>query len=205
MKHRRIVVVTALGALAALVAGAGYAAAQPAPDQDTQPQLGQSGFGGPGGPGRGGRQRPALAGEVVKVEDNTITVKTRNGEEKPVRVDDNTRYRKPPEGEATLDDVKAGEKIAIVAGRPAEGEDPVAKAVIIGEPPRDRDRLRDHAGPPVIGEVVAINGDTLTIRTPDGDKQVKLPAITPGSRVGVITGEDGAVKGMLYNPPARPE
>ncbi|MHB9111980.1 MAG: hypothetical protein ACYC4D_05065 [Thermoleophilia bacterium] len=54
------------------------------------------------------------------------------------------------------------------------------------------------------GEVVSIENGTITISTKDGDKQVKLPAITTGMRIAVVTAEDGTLHAVIYNPPELP-
>src|SRR3990167_3349145 len=141
-KHRWVLV-AGLAVALVLLAGFGYAFAQEQPQAAPQGQAqeGQFGPGGPGGGPGGGRGMPPglrgkmMGGEVVKVEDNTITLKTRSGEEKSVKVDENTKYRKK-DGDASLDDVKPGEKIGVRLAKVEEGSEPTAKAVIIGEPPQ---------------------------------------------------------------------
>lgn len=202
MKRKHgMVLVSALAMVLVLAAGIGYAFAQEPPQG--QPQQGQLGPGGPGGPGgRGGFMPPGqrgrlLAGEVVKVEDNTITLKTRRGEEKAVKVDDKTRYRKK-DGQASLEDVKPGEKVGVRLAKAEEGAEPTAKLVLI----RDPQGGRPH---PTVGEITRIEDDTITINTAEGEKQVKIPALTQGMRVAVVTGEDGTAKVVIYNPPERAE
>lgn len=196
MKGKKILLLAALAAVAALAVGAGYAFAQ----EDAGPQDEQLGPSGPGGGwGRPGRARAhMLAGEVISVSDGTITLKTFWDEEKSVKVDDDTKYLKA-DGEASIDDVKQGEKIAVALNKSPEGEQLTARAVIIGNP---RDMKRGEAA---VGEVVAVDGDKVTIKTADGDKQFTLPEITQGSRLGVMTGPDGDVRGVIYNPPERPQ
>lgn len=194
MKNRsRILVAGIAAALLTLLVGAAFAMAEDVP----QGQAENGDF-----QGQGPRARHLAAGEVVKVEGDTITIKTlRNGEEKSFKVNDETKYRKDG-ADATLADVAAGEKIGIALGeKPAEGQDPVAKAVLIGKP---GEGPRGERGTPVVGTVSSLNGDTLTIATENGDKQVKLPAITNGMRIAVMTGDDGTVRGVIYNPPERP-
>ncbi|MBI5870235.1 MAG: hypothetical protein HZB44_04655 [Actinobacteria bacterium] len=198
MKKSRMLLVGITAAFLALAIGAGYASAQDQPE-------GQAATGEFQGPGP--RRGHLAAGEVVKIEDGTITIKTlKDGTEKSFKVDDQTRYRKDG-ADATIDDVKVGEKIGVAIGElPEEGQDPVAKAVLIGKPGAGdgpgRGRL---GGTPTVGTVSSLNGDTLTITTADGDKQVKLPAITSGMRIAVVTAEDGTVRAVMYNPPERPE
>lgn len=197
-KSSKAMLMAAAAAAVALIVGTGVAMAQQA-TTTTEPAPALEAGAGPGpGLGRRGPGRHLMAGEVTKVEGNTITLKTLKGEEKSVNVDDATIYRKPPDGQASLADVKAGEKIAVRLGPVTEGAALLAKAVIIGEPPA--------RGSAVVGDVVAVNGDTLTIKTASGEeKQVQLPTITQGNRIGVMLGPDGAVKGVMYNPPARPD
>lgn len=188
-RKRSILVVGAALALV-LLFGIGYAVAQEAP-------AAPPGENRPDGPPPG-QQGRLMGGEVVKVENDVITIKTRRGEEKAVKVDDKTKYR-TRDGEATLADVKAGEKAGIRLAQGQDGEQLLAKQVLIGEPEGAGERPR-----PVVGEVVRIEGDTVTISTPEGEKQVKLPQLTEGMRIGVITGEDGSVRSVLYNPPEPP-
>jgi hypothetical protein len=192
-KKRNILILGMLAAVLALGLGAAVALAESSDDGPAAPADWRP------GPGPGLRH-DLLGGEVVKVDGNAITIKKQSGEEKTVTVNDQTRYRKPPDGEASLADVKAGEKVGIRLDREAEGDQLVARAVIVGEPPQDG----VHRGRPMIGEVTAVDGDTLTISTPDGDKQIKIPPVEVGSRVGVINAPDGTVRGMLFNVPDRP-
>lgn len=188
--------IAALAAVAALVIGTSVAMAR----QSTTAVDAQYGPG-PGqghGPGRPGPGKHMMAGEVTKIDGSTITLKTLKGEEKSVQVDGNTKYRKPPDGQASLADVKVGEKIGVMLDPASQDPNLLAKAIMIGEPPA--------RGSAVVGDVVSVNGDTLTIKTAGGaEKQVQLPAITQGSRVGVQLGPDGAVRGVMYNPPQRPQ
>ena len=185
-----------MAAMLALISGAGFAFAQDQPAQGQTQAQGQ----GKGGPGRARLARHMMAGEVVKVEDNTITLNTLKNGEKSVKVDDQTKYRKDGK-DATLGDVTQGEKIAIVLGKkPDDGSDPVAKAVIVNPPAPKAPKDQRAAG-----TVKAVNGDTVTLQTPQGDKQVKIPAVTQGMRLGVVTGPDGSVIGLMYNPPEKPQ
>lgn len=191
MKKRRTIIAAMTAALLALVIGASYAAAQ----EQTQTTEGQSTQ-----QKAGPRGRHLVGGEVVKVENGTITLKTiKDGQEKTFKVDEQTRYRKDGK-DASLADVITGEKIGVMLGKkPEDGSDPTAKAVIIGKPGNR------PGGKPVVGTVSAINGDTVTIKTAEGDKQVKLPTITQGMKLGVVTGEDGTVHAVMYNPPDKPQ
>jgi len=138
-----------------------------------------------------------VGGEVTAVDGDTITLKTLRGNERSVTVNDETIYRKEG-GEASLSDVTPGEKVGIkLVARPEEGENGVAEVVFIGRP--------DHQRPkPTVGEVTAVDGDTVTIATGDGEQQFTIPSIEVGSRLGVAADEDGNVKALMYDPPERP-
>jgi len=209
MRKSRMFLVGITAAVLAMVIGAGYASAQ---DQvaDKPLEQGQAVTG--DFQGRDHRGGHLAAGEVVSVENGTITIKTlKDGEERSFSVDDETRYRK--EGsDATIDDVTVGEKIGIALGeKPEEGQNPVARAVIIGKPgdgeggPDGGPRGGREGAKPTVGTVTAVDGNTLTINTAEGDQQVELPAITNGMRIGVMTDADGTVHAVMYNPPERPE
>lgn len=208
-KSRKLTLVALLAAGMVMLAGAGYASAQSSDNAAGAPAVGQGGGNDQGAPGQGRKGKHLMAGEVVRFEDNTIIIKTLKGEEKAVKVDDQTKYRKDG-GDATVDDVKAGEKIGVGLGKkPEEGQDPVAKVVMIGNPPANGGP-GGPGGPlkgkkPVVGEVTALNGDTVTIKTAEGDVQVKLPAITAGQRLAVVQGDDGTAKVVMYDPPERPQ
>lgn len=209
MKGRKKLAVMATMLLVGVMAiGAGIAAAQSpdseAPAVEGANQLGPGdhmGPGGPGGfgPGRGhrGAMGAMAGGEVVSVDGETITLNTLRGEETTVKVNGDTIYRNS-DGDASLAAVVAGEKIGVVlTEKPAEGEDAVAKVVMIGAP----DRMQHK---PAVGEVTAVDGNNVTINTPDGEQQFTIPAIEVGSRLGVAADEDGNVKGLMYDPPERP-
>jgi hypothetical protein len=156
------------------------------------------GPGGPGGPGHMGRPRLMAGGEVVSVEGDIITLNTLRGDQKQIQVNDDTVYRKDG-ADATLADVVAGEKIGVaLTEKPAEGETPVAKAVMIGLPDRQQ---HPH---PTIGEVASVDGNNITLNTDDGEKQFTLPEIQTGSRIGVATDADGNIRGLIYDPPEKP-
>ncbi len=190
-KHR-LLIVAVLAAVLALAVGVGLALAQSG-GTSTQPAPGQ-----PQGPGPGfrGRARGSMAGgTVTRVENNTITLKTRAGGEKTVKVDDATRYMKPG-GKATLADVKPGEQVRIVLTQPASSGNLTARVVMIGKPGG-----RCNA---TVGNITSINGNNITIHTANGDKQFTVPQLQQGERVGVMTGPDGSVTGITYNPPQKP-
>jgi hypothetical protein len=190
-KHR-LLIVAALAAVLMLVVGIGLALAQSG-GTSTQPAPGQTQGHGPGFRGRAkGRM---IGGSVTRVENNTITLKAAAGGEKTVKVDDATRYVKPG-GKATLADVKPGERVRILLKQPASSGDLTARVVRIGKPGARRKAM--------VGNITSINGNTVTIHTANGDKQFTAPQLQQGERVGVMTGPDGSVSGIIYNPPHKP-
>ncbi len=191
-KHK-IALVAVLAAAMVLVVGIGYAVAQSG-GSTTATTTGGAGQQGPKFINRG-KRGPLVAGQVVKVENNTITIKTRKHGDKSVKVDDQTKYTKVG-GKATLADVKPGEAAGILLKRPVDKNNLMARAVMIGRP--------GGCGQRVAGQVTAVSGDTVTIHTARGDKQVKIPPITNGERIGVEMGPNGQVRGIMYNLPAKP-
>ena len=208
MRTRKTTIVAVLAAVLVMLAGAGYAFAQTSESAAGDATAGQGNADGQGRTLRGELRKHMMAGEVIKVEGTTITIKTLKGEEKSVNVDDQTRYRKDG-NDATLADVKTGEKVAVVGGKkPEEGQVPVAKAVLIGKP--GNEGPGGPGGPlggkkPVVGEVTALSGDTVTIKTAEGDVQVKMPVISNGMRIAVVQGDDGTARIVMYDPPERPQ
>lgn len=208
MKQRNKYLVVALAAVVmTLMVSAGMALAQDdAATPDTEgvsserAGIGPGGRGGPGGPGERGEMRDQMVGgEVVSVSDTAITLTTiRSGEEVTVTINGDTEYRSK-DGEAALSDVVPGEHIGVRLTEPrADGVELVAATVMIGAPHRGD---RPH---PSVGEVTAVDGNTVTINTADGEQQYELPEIDTGMRLGVAADEDGNVKAVIYDPPERP-
>ncbi|MHB1465071.1 MAG: hypothetical protein ACYCXU_08155 [Thermoleophilia bacterium] len=190
-KHR-LLIVAALAAVLMLVVGIGLALAQSG-GTSTQPAPGQPQGRGPGFRGRA--RGCMMGGSVTRVENNTITLKAAAGGEKTVKVDEATRYVRPG-GKATLADVKPGERVRILLKQPASSGNLTARVVRIGKPGARRKAM--------VGNITSINGNTVTIHTANGDKQFTAPQLQQGERVGVITGPDGSVTGIIYNPPHKP-
>ncbi len=200
-KSYKLSMAVVLSLAAVLALGAGLAVAQSAAGDQAAPSeqaMGPGGHGGPGGPGQsGGRRGLMKGGEVVSVGGDTVTLKTRNGEEKSFTVNKETAYR-TKDGEGSLDDVVPGERIGVkLVSRPEEGQEGIAAVVLIGPPGR-------HGIKPAVGEVTAVDGNTVTINTGDGELQFTIPSIEVGSRLGVAADKDGNVKGLMYDPPQRP-
>ncbi len=198
-KHRLVLWLGAAAALV-LIIGVSVALAQGSGTQSTTPGQTQTTHGRPGPKGcRRGAWRgrgPGAVGQVTKVENNTITIKTAKGDEKSFSVNDQTKYLKRGGGQASLNDVTVGSEVAIRAAKPADSNgNPTAKAVLIGIP---------KPGERIVGQVSSVNGDSVTIQTPNGDKQVTIPGLTNGEKIGVVLGPDGSVRGLMYNVPQRP-
>lgn len=198
MKERKKYLLVAIAAaILTLAVSAGLALAE----DDAVPAgtaIAERGPGGPGGFGGPGERAMMIGGEVVSVSDSAITIKTiRNDEEAAVTINADTTYRNR-DGEAALSDVVPGSKVGIKLTEPrAEGVELVAETVLIDPPLSDRPH-------PAVGDVTAVDGDTVTISTADGEKQFTIPEITEGMRLGVAADDDGNVKGLMYDPPQRP-
>ncbi len=109
----------------------------------------------PGGPGKG-KRFPHGLGEVTSVGNDQFTAEKRNGTEIIFLVDDDTRYFGDLE---SFNDIEVGLKVAVMGSR--EGDQSItAKAVGAGEFP-----LGQRAG----GEVTALDSDSLTIESRDGE------------------------------------
>ncbi len=193
-KSHKIALVAALSAVLVLAAGIGLAVAQ----SGGQSQPGAQTQTGPGGLGSHmARFRGhAIAGQVTKVDANSISLKTRSGQDKTVMVNTQTKYVKKG-GNGSLGDVKAGGKVAILLDKNSSGNNLTARAVLIGGPAGAR-------RPPLVGQITAINGNKVTIHTASGDQQVTIPSLSPGMKIGVMTAPDGSVQGVVFNPHGKP-
>ncbi len=195
-KSHKVALVVSLAAVLVLAVGIGLAVAQSSggqPQSGTQAQNGPGGGFGAHGPRFKGRM---IAGQVTKVQNNTISLKTRSGQSKDVKVNDQTKYVKKG-GNGSLSDVKPGVKVAILLDSNSGSGNLTAKAVMIGAPLGVR-------RPPLVGQITAINGNKVTIHTANGDQQVTVPSLSPGMKIGVMTAPDGSVRGIMFNPPAKP-
>ncbi len=195
-KGHKIALVAVVSAVLVLAVGIGLAVAQSnggQPQSETQTQAGPG-----GGPGvRGMRFKGRMiAGQVTKVDKNSISLKTHSGQDRMVQVNGQTRYVKKG-GNSSLSDVKAGEKVAIMLDGNSGPGKLIAKVVLIGAP-------FGAKHPPLAGQITAINGNKVTIHTANGDKTVTIPSLSVGMKIGVMTGPDGSARGVIFNPPAKP-
>ena len=105
-----------------------------------------------------------IAGQVISVEGNGITIDTPTGGSVLIRTDAETRFRLPGVEEPGPDDIEIGSLIGAAGRWEEEG---VFHASFVFVP-----RMVERRGR-VTGEVVGIEGDTLTIRT-SGGRQARL-------------------------------
>ncbi len=136
--------------------------------------------------------RPARhIGQVTAVGDNTFTLKLLDGKTVQIAVDDDTRFRKAGGGEASFADITVGRWVAGAVKPPQEGEEGVLHARLVVILPEDFDpaRLKNiHRYP---GKVTAVDSDSLTIETRDG--QSLTFTVTDKTR---FRSRDGAVKSL---------
>jgi len=114
-----------------------------------------------------------LAGKLDTVSDDTLTVETERGLA-TVRVDDETAYRIPDVDEPGLDDLEEGMR-AIVKGTLNPDGRLLAQEVAVPQVGPRQGRLQ--------GEVVAVEGDTFTVRAARGREFVVLTDGTTEFRV----------------------
>jgi hypothetical protein len=146
-------------------------------------------------------RRHLVRGELTAIEGDTLVIVApgRDADEgKRVRTTDETRFRVPGVEDATLDDLKVGDRIAALGGKDESG-DFVAKIVAVV--PRRPRRIV------VRGEVTAMDEGSFTLETPHrrevtviitgetrfhipGDDDPALDDIAVGDRVGVIGHKD---------------
>jgi hypothetical protein len=110
-------------------------------------------------------QRGALRGQVVAIEGNTLLVNTVSGEERTVIVGEDTRLRIPGVQEPSVEDIEAGDYVG-AWGEINEDGDLLATVVVIL--PSEMAQRRWV----VQGHVAAIEGQTLTVETGQGERIV---------------------------------
>lgn len=144
--------------------------------QNDSDSAGQSqGMPAPGHGPREGRHGPGVAGTITAINNNSISVKTMDGQAAQVSVSDKTEFRKDRQP-AKLSDFKVGDMI-FVRG---EQKDGIWQAEMIGVRsggpmgggPMGEAMMRENLGKRfIIGEVKSISGTQLTIQRPDGVTQ----------------------------------
>jgi Cu/Ag efflux protein CusF len=161
MKMRRAIVFAMFLTLSAI----GWA--QDAPDNSGSTPQAQQGMG-----QHQGRRWPGVAGTITAIGDNSLTLKTPDGQTAQVSVSDKTQFRKARQ-EAKLSDFKVGDNI-FVRG---EQKDGVWQGDFVAERQGGgfgggRADFREGLGKQfIVGEVKAISGTQLTIARPDGVSQ----------------------------------
>ena len=127
-----------------------------------------------------GRERrgPGVGGTITAISNDSITLKTMDGQSAQVVLSDKTEYRKDRQP-AKLADFKVGDMV-FVRGEKSESGTWQAQVVAArsGAGPggmgggQSRDQLRENMGKKFIaGEVKSIDGTKLTIARPDGVTQ----------------------------------
>ena len=94
-------------------------------------------------------------GTVVKIEDDTVTIETKDGTEVVVKVDDTTRIELDGDAAGSLSDIKVGDQVEVKF-------DPETEVAFKLE--------LEHEKNEVEGWVQNIDGDQLTIKTENGDE-----------------------------------
>ncbi len=105
-----------------------------------------------------------VGGQVTAIAGADITVTTRSGEQTVVHTDSDTTFRIPGVEEPGIDDIDTGDLIGAGGTRNDDGS--IQAAVVIV--PREMDRRGRLSG-----EVAAIDGATLTVRT-RGEREVAI-------------------------------
>jgi len=178
-----------------LLLGSLLAAAQeaaPPPSQQNAPSENREGR----GEWRARMARNGVAGTIASIQDNVVTVKTQQGKEAKITVDDQTRIMRDRQP-AKLSDFKVGDQI-IVRGE-STGEDSW-KAQALFNADAMMNAMRENLGKTfVAGEVKSIDETKLTVERIDGQTQVievdentsflrrreniTLPDIKPGDQI----------------------
>lgn len=113
--------------------------------------------------------RNGVAGTIASIQDNVVTIKTQQGKEAKVTVDDQTRIMRDRQP-AKLSDFKVGDQI-IVRGE-STGEDSW-KALALFNADAMMNAMRENLGKTfVAGEVKSIDETKLTVERIDGQTQV---------------------------------
>jgi hypothetical protein len=159
--------VAAVAAMVLCLALAAWTQETPAPERQNQPPSPPAG---PRGPARW--QGRGVAGSITAVTDNSLSLKTRDGQTVQVSLSGKTQFSRDRQP-AKLSDFKVGDLVFV---RGERGDDGVWKAEMVGSfsgrgGPNVR-RMREGLGTQFIaGEIKSINGTQLTIERPDGVTQ----------------------------------
>ncbi len=110
-------------------------------------------------------EEAGLRGQVLATEVSALVVRTVSGEECRVITDQETCFRIPGVPSPSIDDIDAGDYIGARGSRNEDGDLLAALVVVM---PAELAHLRNIAW----GEVLAIEGATLTVRTEPGERLV---------------------------------
>ncbi|NIN65175.1 MAG: hypothetical protein GTO63_10840, partial [Anaerolineae bacterium] len=106
-----------------------------------------------------------LRGQVVAVEGDVLLVKTASGEECRVITDAETSFRIPGVSSPTIADIDEGDHIGVRGQRNEDGDVLATSVVVVPAEYAHRRHI-------VRGQVLAIEEQTLTVRTPQGERLV---------------------------------
>jgi hypothetical protein len=135
------------------------------------------------------QQAPSVRvrGTIEKVDGNVLTVKSRAGETLTVKLADNARVAAMQK--ATLADIKQGSFIGVTAMPQPDGSQRAIGIHIFMEAQRgvvqarhspwDREPGSTMTNANVETTVAGVDGQTLTVKYPEGEKKVIVPPNTP--------------------------
>ena len=153
---------------------------------------------------------PHLIGKITAIDDHSLTVESLQGRTATIQTDEHSRFRLANGDAATFDDLKIGQWVTGRFFPTGERGVFLARVVIILPDDFDPARWKDTAH--YAGKITAVNADSLTLQTRDGQTltfqitaqtrfrsrngTVQNPDdIQPGTRARVIArqGESGSV------------
>jgi hypothetical protein len=139
-----------------------------------------------------------VRGTIEKVDGNTITAKLRDGSAATIKLADNPRITAMTK--AQLSDIKEGSFIGVTAMPQPDGSqkaiglhifmDAQRGVVKAGFTPWDREPGSTMTNADVGTKVEGVDGQTLTVKYPDGEKKVVVPPSTPVVRFNPGTKDD---------------
>lgn len=160
-------------------------------------------------------QGRAVRGELVAVEGASLTVRLPSGDEVQLLTDENTQFLMPGVEESSIEDLKVGQPLGAQVVRREDGS--LYASAVGGGNPRPQGRRAA-----LRGQIEAIAGQTITLKTPRGQVSVlvdentrfRLPGVENpsladlevGQGVGVVGRwtEDGGLQAQIIGARARP-
>ena len=128
-----------------------------------------------------------LRGTIEKVDGNTITAKLRDGSAATIKLADNARITAMVK--ATIADIKKGDFIGVTAMPQPDGSQKAIGLHIFMEAqkavvphrfsPWDREPGSTMTNADVDSTVAGVEGQTIVVKYPDGEKKVIVPPNTP--------------------------